>query len=128
MDIFAISLMELSQQNLDDALRLLGNLLAVRKTGEFWLVVCGGSALLAQKIISRATEDVDILAIRDWDGGVDGAYPLPEALKLAASEVAEELRLGKNWPTAWPHCISRISDCCRRRSGRNWKPATTATI
>jgi len=97
MDIFAVLLMELSQQNLDDALRLLGNLLAVRKTGGFWLVVCGGSALLAQKIISRATEDVDILAIRDWDGGVDGAYPLPEALKLAASEVAEELRLGKNW-------------------------------
>jgi hypothetical protein len=89
--------MKLSHQNLEDALRLLGNLLAARKTDAFWLVVCGGSALLAQQIISRATEDVDILAIRDYDGGVDGAFPLPISLKEAASQVAEELHLGGNW-------------------------------
>ena len=89
--------MDLSQQNLERALQLLGNLLAARRTDAFWLVVCGGSALLAQQIISRSTEDVDILAIRDWDGGVDGAYPLPGNLKLAAADVAEELHLGVNW-------------------------------
>ena len=82
--------MELSQQNLEEALRLLGNLLATRKGTAFWLVVCGGSALLAQEIISRSTEDVDILAMRDFDGGVDRAYPMPEALKLAATEVATD--------------------------------------
>lgn len=89
--------MELSQQNLEDALRLLGNLLATRKGTAFWLVVCGGSALLAQEIISRSTEDVDILAMRDWDGGVDRPFPLPEALKLAASQFADELHLSGNW-------------------------------
>ncbi len=89
--------MELSHQNLEDALRLLGNLLATRKGAGFWLVVCGGSALLAQEIISRSTEDVDILAMRDVEGGVDGAYPMPEALKVAAAHVADELRLGGNW-------------------------------
>jgi len=89
--------MDLSQQNLEEALRLLGNLLARRKGSEFWLVVCGGSALLAQQIISRSTEDVDILAMRDWDGAVDRAFPLPEALKEAASQVADELHLGENW-------------------------------
>lgn len=89
--------MELSQQNLEEALRLLGNLLATRKGDGFWLVVCGGSALLAQKIITRSTEDVDILAMRDWEGGVDRAYPMPEALKLAATQVADELHLGGNW-------------------------------
>jgi hypothetical protein len=89
--------MNLSQQNLEVALRLLGDLLAVRKQDAFWLVVCGGSALLAQQIISRATEDVDILAMRDWHGTVGNAFPLPDALKQAASEVAEELRLGGNW-------------------------------
>jgi len=89
--------MELSQQNLEEALRLLGNLLAARKSDAFWLVVCGGSALLAQQIISRSTEDVDILAMRDLEGGVDGAFPLPEALKEAASQVADELHLGGNW-------------------------------
>jgi len=89
--------MELSQQNLEEALRLLGHLLATRKSAGFWLVVCGGSALLAQEIISRSTEDVDILAMRDWDGGVDRAFPMPEALKVAAAEVADELHLGGNW-------------------------------
>jgi len=89
--------MELSQQNLEEALRLLGNLLATRKGSAFWLVVCGGSALLAQEIISRSTEDVDILAMRDWEGGVDRAFPMPEALKEAAAHVADELRLGGNW-------------------------------
>jgi hypothetical protein len=89
--------MELSQQNLEEALRLLGNLLATRKGTAFWLVVCGGSALLAQEIISRSTEDVDILAMRDWDGGVDRAFPMPEALKVAATDVADELHLGGNW-------------------------------
>jgi hypothetical protein len=89
--------MELSQQNLEEALRLLGNLLATRKGAAFWLVVCGGSALLAQEIISRSTTDVDILAMRDWDGGVDRAFPMPEALKVAAADVAAELHLGGNW-------------------------------
>jgi hypothetical protein len=97
MDILALFCMELSQQNLEEALRLLGNLLATRKGDGFWLVVCGGSALLAQKIISRSTADVDIMAMRDWDGGVDRAYPMPEALKVAAADVADELQLGGNW-------------------------------
>jgi hypothetical protein len=56
-----------------------------------------GSALLAQEIISRSTGDVEILAMRDWEGGVDLAYPLPEALKEAAALVADELHLGGNW-------------------------------
>jgi len=89
--------MDLSQQNLEEALRLLGNLLAARESDAFWLVVCGGSALLAKQIISRSTEDVDILAMRDLDGAVDRAFPLPEALKVAASKVADELHLGGNW-------------------------------
>ena len=89
--------MELSQQNLTEALQLLGNLLAARRGEDYWLVVCGGSALLAQQIISRSTHDVDVLALRDWNGGVDGAYPMPENLMKAASQVADELKLDGNW-------------------------------
>ncbi len=89
--------MNLDQQTLDEALRLLGQVLSLRKADGFWLVVCGGSALLAQKIISRSTHDVDILAMRDWEGGVDGAFPMPDALKEAARQVADELRLRGNW-------------------------------
>ena len=89
--------MELSQQNLTEALQLLGNLLAAQRGEEFWLVVCGGSALLAQQIVSRSTHDVDVLALRDWNGGVEGAYPMPENLMKAASQVADELKLDGNW-------------------------------
>ena len=89
--------MELSQQNLTEALQLLGNLLAAQRGEEFWLVVCGGSALLAQQIVSRSTHDVDVLALLDWNGGVDGAYPMPENLMKAASQVADELKLDGNW-------------------------------
>lgn len=81
--------MELSQHNLEEALRLLGNLLATRKGALFWLVVCGGFALLVQEIILRSAENVGILAMRDWGGGVDRAYPMPEALKEAAAHVAD---------------------------------------
>jgi len=35
--------------------------------------------------------------MRDCEGGVDRAFPLPETLKLAAAEVADELHLGGNW-------------------------------
>lgn len=89
--------MELGQKNLGEALQLLGDLLAAQKGSAFWLVVCGGSALLAQNIISRSTLDVDILAMRDWEGGIDRAIPLPEALKEASAHVADELHLSGNW-------------------------------
>jgi hypothetical protein len=89
--------MELHPQNLEKALQLLGKLLAIRKREPFWLVICGGSALLARQIISRSTHDVDVLALRDLEGGMDLAYPLPAVLKQAARQVAEELGLEPNW-------------------------------
>jgi hypothetical protein len=93
----ALHFMDLSQQTWEQALQLLGNVLAARRAPGFWLVVCGGSALLAQEIISRSTEDVDILALRDGEGGVDVAFPMPPSLKEAAAAVADELNLGGNW-------------------------------
>ena len=35
--------------------------------------------------------------MRDWEGGVDRGFPMPEALKEAAAHVADELRLSGNW-------------------------------
>jgi hypothetical protein len=89
--------MPLSPQNLDQALLLLGELLAARKTADYDLVVCGGAALLAAKIVSRSTHDVDVLARKDRDGEVFRAHPLPDDLIQAAAEVARELDLEPQW-------------------------------
>lgn len=89
--------MQLNPQNLDQALTLLGELLSARKTMEFDLVVCGGSALLAGRIVSRSTHDVDVLARKDGDGMIFRAHPLPGDLQQAAADVARELGLESHW-------------------------------
>ncbi len=89
--------MQLTDQILQQALQLLGELLASRKAADYHLVVCGGSALVAQEVVSRTTHDVDVLAQQNWDQEVSSAYPLPEDLAAAAAEVARELDLKPNW-------------------------------
>lgn len=89
--------MLLNPQNVEQALKLLGELLADRRTVHYDLVVCGGSALLATKIVSRSTHDVDVLARKNPDGEIFRAHPLPEELLQAAGEVARELSLESGW-------------------------------
>jgi hypothetical protein len=84
---------ELSENTLHQALTLLGALLEEAGVS-YSLVVAGGSALLAQKITSRNTHDVDVIAL---DGGDTRAHPLPKTLTDAASRVAKELNLESNW-------------------------------
>ncbi|WP_050031238.1 DUF6036 family nucleotidyltransferase [Verrucomicrobium sp. BvORR034] len=66
------------------------------------LVLVGGSALLAQGLISRTTRDVDILAIVDPEDGLLDPRPLSESLKLAAAQVAVELKLDPDWLNTGP--------------------------
>ena len=83
----------LSETQLHEALDLLGALL--EESGvSISLVVAGGSALLAQKITTRNTHDVDVIAL---DGGDTRAHPFPGALKEAVARVARELDLAPNW-------------------------------
>jgi hypothetical protein len=84
---------DLSENQLNEALELLGSLLE-ESGNSFSLVVAGGSALMAQKITSRRTHDVDVIAL-EW--GDTRSYPLPEALKQAVADVAKELNLSANW-------------------------------
>jgi len=84
---------KLSEKQLHEALELLGALL--EESGvSISLVVAGGSALLAQKITSRNTHDVDVIAL---DGGDTRAHPLPAVLTEAVVRVARELDLAPNW-------------------------------
>ncbi len=89
--------MLLTDQNVDQALRLLGELLAAGKSENYRLIVCGGSALMVQNVVARATHDIDVLAQRDWDHEISRIHPFPETLAKAAKQVAEELGLAPNW-------------------------------
>lgn len=87
----------MNEENLNTAFELLDEFLTSVKSAPVWLVVGGGSALLVQRVSSRQTKDVDVMAIREWEGNIVSAYPLPDAVKHAAAKVAEELRLDLNW-------------------------------
>ncbi len=89
-----------STQAADDLLRALGEQLAAKRE-RFTLVVVGGSALLALGLISRATRDVDVLAIVDGDE-LMSAQPLPAALAGAAQTVARDFGLSDDWLNPGP--------------------------
>ncbi len=80
---------------------LLGKKLELRDSSHVILVVCGGSSLIISGLVSRATKDVDVVAIGEKSGkGVISfkeAEPLPEMLLKAASEVAHDLGMNENW-------------------------------
>jgi len=87
----------MNEANLITAFELLDDFLTAGSAATVWLVVGGGSALLVQRFSSRQTKDVDVMALREWEGNVVSAYPLPDTVKQAAVKVAEELRLNPDW-------------------------------
>jgi hypothetical protein len=76
---------------LNEALALLGELLASRGHA-FDLLVIGGGALLLQDLISRPTMDLDAMA-RLENGQLQSAKPLPPELVEAIRDVADTLGL-----------------------------------
>lgn len=87
----------LNAVRLDEALRLLESRLRIKGSGPLRLVVCGGSALIAAGLITRATQDVDIVALMDGREQLVNPNPLPAVLLEAASEVAQILGLKDDW-------------------------------
>lgn len=93
--------MDFNRNLVSESLSLLGERLAARKERPLHLVVSGGSALQAAKIIVRSTNDVDVIAMRgEIDGEIIGAHPFPDFLKEDARIVAEEMSLYPNWLNA----------------------------
>ena len=90
----------------DDSARLLEALgVQLAAIGaRYELVVVGGSALLALGLVSRATQDVDLVALRD-DTGLRPAAPLPDQLAAARDRVARDLGLPANWLNAGPAAL-----------------------
>jgi hypothetical protein len=65
------------------------------------LVVIGGSALLAIGLTSRATRDVDIVALLQA-GRLSDPRPLPDALLAARDRVARDFGLPEGWLNPGP--------------------------
>jgi Nucleotidyltransferase of unknown function (DUF6036) len=63
---------------------------------EYDLVVIGGSALLALGLVTRATRDVDVVALGS-ETGLEEALPLPDALAEARNRVARDFDLPGDW-------------------------------
>lgn len=79
------------------AIELLGHLLQSRGL-HYRLVVVGGTALLLRGVITRATEDLDVIATADPSGTLLAAdRPLDQRLLSVAAVVASELDLAEDW-------------------------------
>lgn len=65
------------------------------------IVVIGGSALLAIGLITRATRDVDVVALVG-PGGLRDPRPLPEPLAIARDRVARDFGLPRSWLNTGP--------------------------
>ena len=81
-------------------LRLLGDLMDLEKTPPIRLVVSGGAALIARGIVERATNDIDVFAVREWEGDLERAYPLPEWFREITARIAKQRNLSENWLNA----------------------------
>lgn len=81
----------------EQALRLLNGRLTLAGAPTFRLVVCGGTALIAMGLVARVTKDIDIVALADEAGHLIDPAPLPQALLVAAQEVADNLGLPADW-------------------------------
>jgi hypothetical protein len=89
---------------LDEALKLLGTLLAERGHN-FEVVVIGGGGLQLIGIIDRPTKDLDLVAFRDGDTLVRVEKTLPPLLAEAIADVARVLGLASNWINGGPRSL-----------------------
>ena len=92
--------MEINSVTLEQALNVLGQLLADRGH-HYEVVAIGGGSLLLLGQIHRTTKDLDLVALVKDDHFIS-ANPLPLNLLQAAREVGRALQLGKEWLNIGP--------------------------
>lgn len=89
---------------LENALILLGDLLASRQQ-HFEVVAIGGGSLLLMGLLTRPTRDIDLVAVVHPNGAYVSAEPLPSPLALASAEVGAALGIGKDWFNSGPTAL-----------------------
>lgn len=87
---------------IDQALRLLADILESTGAPAFQLVVRGGSSQIAMELVSRTTRDVDVLAFLSPQGQIQEARPFPTEISEASRRVASTLGLDDNWLNPGP--------------------------
>ena len=92
---------------LNKALHLLEEQLLLKQLPHTELVVCGGSALIASHLVSRTTQDVDVVALMQA-GTLVSAEPLPTYLVDAVVRVADILDLPHDWLNNGPASQFRL--------------------
>jgi hypothetical protein len=98
--------MEIDSESLEEALTVLGQLLADR--GQYYeIVAIGGGGLLLLRLIQRTTKDLDLVALVK-NGQLISPDPLPQALLQAAKEVERALQLGNDWLNTGPASLLTV--------------------
>ena len=87
---------QLDSETLDNAFESVAIRLKQNGADPIEIVVCGGSALILTGMVPRTTKDVDILALAT-SGVLRSPDPLPEDLRKAAAEAAEDMGLPASW-------------------------------
>ena len=87
---------QLDRETRDTAFESLAIRLKENSADAIEIVVCGGSALILTGMVPRTTKDVDIVALAT-SGVLRSPDPLPEDLRKAATEAAEDMGLPTNW-------------------------------
>jgi hypothetical protein len=93
------------KEKIELALSLMGDLLARRNAAPVYLIVCGGTALIALDLVSRTTKDMDVVGLLDADHHLLEATQLPRHVSEAAIQIAVELHLPKDWLNSGPKSI-----------------------
>ncbi|MCE5316805.1 MAG: hypothetical protein LLG04_05515 [Parachlamydia sp.] len=117
--------MDIDLNSLEEALTVLGQLLADR--GQYYeIVAIGGGSLLLLKLIERTTRDLDLVALIK-DGQIISADPLPQPLIHTAEEVGRALQLSKDWLNIGPASLLQMglpSGFASRMHTRHFKGLT----
>lgn len=92
--------MEIDTASLEEALGVLGQLLADRGCA-YEIVAVGGGSLLLLGYVQRTTKDLDLVALVK-EGTLVSAEPLPTDLLRAAEQVGKALGLIEGWINVGP--------------------------
>jgi hypothetical protein len=117
----------------DQALSALGEQLAAVRRAPIDILVCGGSALHALRLITRSTKDVDVVAVvATTESGalsMSSAEPMPAHFVEAAAKVARDLQLKDDWINPGPTSALQFGlpdGVLDRAQARTYGPCLTA--